>query len=303
MSPSVFVIVLTWNHIQDTVECLASLARQTYSNIRIVVADNGSTDDTLAVLRAQFPDAHIIENKKNLGYAQGNNVGIQYALAQNADYIFVLNNDTVLADDCVARLEAALQKNPNAAAAPRCYFYDAPTTIYFAGGRMSGWQTAHRGFNQPDRAEFDVACETEWLTGCALMAARDVWQRVGFFEPRFFLLFEDTDWSLRARRAGVALCYVADAKLWHKVSRSFGDTVTPGYAYYYMRNTLLFIERNFSWRQKRWMYRGALRKAHTQPILSAAADSPERAAKLHRAISQGIRDYFLRRFGKQTLRD
>ena len=116
-------------------------------------------------------------------------------------------------------------------------------------------------------------------------------------------MFEDTDWSLRARRAGITLRYVADAKLWHKVSRSFGNALTPTYAYYFMRNTLLFIERNFSWRQKRWMYPGALRNAYTQPMMTAVKDSPEREQAMRRAISQGIRDYFLRRFGQQSLRN
>ena len=303
MNPRVLVIILTWNHIQDTLECLESLRLQTYPNFGILVADNGSTDDTVATIRARYSEIELLENKKNLGYAQGNNVGIRYALAQEADYLFVLNNDTTLAADCIAKLVNDLEQHPNAAAAPRCYFSDAPTTIYFAGGKMAGWQAAHVGYNRPDGPEYDMSGETEWLTGCAVMAPRAVWERVGFLEPQYFLLFEDTDWSLRARRAGITLRYVADAKLWHKVSRSFGNALTPTYAYYFMRNTLLFIERNFSWRQKRWMYPGALRNAYTQPMMTAVKDSPEREQAMRRAISQGIRDYFLRRFGRQPLRN
>ncbi|GIL15439.1 MAG: glycosyl transferase [Chloroflexota bacterium] len=301
MAHSVFVLLLTWNHLPDTLECLDSLARQTYPNLRIVLVDNGSTDATVSTVRAKFPETHLIENGQNLGYAEGNNVGLRYALEQNADYIFVLNNDTTLASDCIAKLVAALQTNPNAAATPKCFFADAPDMIYYAGGALTAWQTTHRGYNQRDSAEYAVSGETEWLTGCAIIAPRAVWVQVGLFEPRYFLLFEDTDWSLRARRLGVTLRYVADAKLWHKASRSFGEQFTPTYAYYYMRNTLLFIERNFSLRQKRWMYHTALCHAHTQPLLSAAQRSPERMAALHRAITQGIRDYFFRRFGQQPL--
>ncbi len=302
MTPSVYVILLTWNHLPDTLECLDSLARQTYPSVRIVLVDNGSADATVSTVRAKFPEIHLIENGQNLGYAEGNNVGLRYALGQNADYILVLNNDTTLAPDCIAKLVAALQTNPNAAATPKCFFADAADTIYYAGGALTAWQTKHRGYNQRDSAEYNASGETEWLTGCAIIASRAVWANVGLFEPRFFLLFEDTDWSLRARRLGVTLRYVADAKLWHKASRSFGEQFTPTYAYYYMRNTLLFIERNFSWRQKRWMYHTALCHAHTQPLLSVAQPrSPERSAALHRAITQGIRDYFLRRFGQQSL--
>lgn len=299
MNPSVFVIVLTWNHVKDTLECLRSLAAQTYAPLQVILTDNGSTDDTVDTIRAQFPQAHFIENKQNLGYAQGNNVGLEYALAQGADYILLLNNDTTLAPDCIEKIVADLQANPDTAAAPKCFFADSPTTIYFAGGELTAWQTKHRGYNQPDRAEFDTSGDTEWLTGCAIIAPRHVWKRVGMFEPRYFLLFEDTDWSLRARRLGFRLRYVAEAKLWHKASRSFGDMFTPTYAYYYARNALLFIERNFLWRQKRWMYRDALRKLSAPPWLENGAVSPTRTIVLRRAIRQGIRDYFLRRFGKQ----
>lgn len=299
MNPSVSVILLTWNHLHDTLECLDSLAQQTYAPLQVVLVDNGSTDETVGVVHAQYPQVCVIENGKNLGYAEGNNVGVRHALAQQADYILVLNNDTTLAPGCIARLVADLQMHPNAAATPKCFFADAPDTLYYAGGRLTAWQTTHRGYNQRDAAEYALSGETEWLTGCALLAPRQVWQRVGLFEPRYFLLFEDADWSLRARRLGVTLRYVADAELWHKASRSFGEQFTPTYAYYYMRNTLLFIERNFPWRQKRWMYRDVLRKAHVHPMLMSTDSSRERQTALHRATAQGIRDYFLRRFGER----
>jgi GT2 family glycosyltransferase len=301
--PSVVIVIVTWNHVGDTLECLQSLGHLDYANYSAVLVDNGSTDDTVAQVRAQFPDAQIIENRKNLGYAAGNNVGLDYALAEDVDYIWVLNNDTVVGPSCLLHLVGDLEENRQAAAAsPKVYFYGEPTRVYFAGGAIL-WdgRVKHLGYGEQDAPEYDLAGQTEWLPGCAMLFRASTLRRVGLFEPRYFLVFEDVDWSARARRAGYALRFVPDAKLWHKLSPSFGKNFSPMYQYYHTRNGLLWIERNFRLPRKLRMLKFALTHAFDTPTFHRTDLPPHERAALQRAVRKGIADYFLRRFGAQYI--
>lgn len=302
MSGRVAVVILTWNHVQDTLECLDSLQTQTCQPYSTLIVDNGSSDDTIARVGQAFPRARIIANGRNLGYAEGNNVGLRAALRDEIDFVLVVNNDTILAPNCLEGLVSELAAHPeSAAAAPKIVFHSAPTRLYYAGGIIhGGWHVTHRGFGEEDAAEFDSASETPWLTGCAVLMRRAVLERIGLFEPKFFLLFEDTDWSMRARRAGYTLRYAPQARLRHKASLSFGSSRTPGYVYYYTRNNLLWIERTFTLRQKRWMLSDAVRFSLNSPILQEGDPSPESRRKLKHAARRAIMDYGLRRFGKRS---
>jgi GT2 family glycosyltransferase len=305
-SPSVCVIVLSWNHLDDTLACLNSIEQQDYGEYKVMLVDNGSSDNTVTSVRARFPQTQIIENQRNLGYALGNNIGLRAALKQNFDYIFVLNNDTVLDTACISALVCDLESHPKAAAAgPKSFFYSQPDTIYFAGGliRFDGF-TDHVGWEMPDAPEYQRATETEWLTGCAILFRRDALRKVGLFEPRYYLLFEDSDWSLRARRRGYSLRFVPDAKLWHKVSPSFGRAWSPTYFYYYMRNSLLLVERTIPWRRpkrKRFFYQCAIKRAQEELERRATDMTPDEKLRMEHALRQGIRDYCLRRFGQRDV--
>lgn len=292
-----------WNQLEETIKCLESTQSLDYPNSHVLLVDNGSTDNSRIIAHQCFPDTSVLDNGRNLGYAGGNNTGMRLCIERKYDYILVLNNDTVLDSSSLALMVDDLEEHKNAAAAaPKIFFYDSPSTIYYAGGLASGvWHTVHRGYGDEDRCEYNEGGETEWLTGCAILFRRTALESVGLFEPRFFVLCEDADWSFRATRAGYKLRYVPRARIWHKGSRSFGAQSTPTYMYYYSRNKLLWIERNFPWRQKRWIYRLALRESFTHPILREPALSPKERGKLRRAIWQGIFDYGARRFGQRRL--
>jgi GT2 family glycosyltransferase len=296
------VVVLCWNGRDDTSACLDSVLRLEYPNRRVVVVDNGSSDDTVAMVRTHFPWVGIVENGQNLGYAGGNNVGIKYALGEKIEYVFVLNNDTVLDRGCVTELVADLETHPQAAAAaPKSYFFDAPETLYFAGGKIKpDGDTVHLGAGETDGPAFGASCETEWLTGCAIMFRADALIKVGLFHPDYFLVYEDSDWSLRARRAGFELRFAAQAKLWHKVSRSFGNNGSPFYFYYYTRNACLWIERNHPLAQRpRLMYR-AVRRAVRYATLADGTVLADDRYRARRAVWHGLSDYLLRRFGQRN---
>lgn len=300
--PSVAIIVLTWNNAGDTLECLKSLEELDYPRYHVILVDNGSTDTTVVTVRENFPGVHIIENGTNVGYAEGNNVGLRHALDYGFSYALVLNNDTLLASDCLSVLVDDLSVHADAAAAaPKSFYFDQADILYFAGGLIeNNGRLVHVGIGRKDGPEYAVACETQWLTGCAILFRCEDLLRIGLFDSKFFLLFEDVDWSLRARKAGCRLRFVPEAKLWHKVSSAFGTTWSLSYLYYYCRNSLLCVERNFAFHQKPNGYFSALRRAFEEAANQARPMKLRDKTRVWRAILQGISDYLFRRFGKRS---
>ncbi|CAN5768704.1 hypothetical protein BH10CHL1_BH10CHL1_07870 [soil metagenome] len=300
MVERVSAIVLNWNGKSDTLACLKSLQMQTMP-VDIVVVDNGSIDDSVAAIRQNYPEVTILETGCNLGYSGGNNVGIRHALATGATYIFVLNNDTRLDPECTVRLLEDCKVNPGSVAvAPKSLYMDRPETICFAGGRITAsGDTQHIGMGQPDGPAYTVTQATEWITGCALFVSRAGFEQVGLFDERFFLLFEDSDWSLRARRLGYGLRYVGTACVWHQGSASFGGKRSPIYQYYHTRNQLLWLERNYPFHRFVRLAGHLLRRAWSRTNRLAHTAQSQRI--LRRAILLGASDYLWRRFGQGNL--
>jgi GT2 family glycosyltransferase len=196
-----------------------------------------------------------------------------------------------------------LDRHPeSAAAAPKSYYLEMPDHIYFAGGKIGrNGLTIHIGLGCPDGLEYSKAVDTEWINGCAMMIRRGALLEVGLFDPRFFLLFEDTDWSVRARTAGYRLRFVPEAKLWHKVSPSFGSTRSPLYLYYATRNLFLWIEKSFPLPQRIALFCFGLKRECFRTIIRTRNPADESAHRQRMAIWQGIWDYVLRRFGPQRM--
>jgi hypothetical protein len=242
--PSVVIVILTYNSAPHIRECLASLALLDYSNFEIVVVDNASTDDTVSLARTDTLAPTVIVNETNLGYAEGNNVGLRYALSANADYVLVLNDDVIVARDLLTQLVRAAQANPHAALlGPIVYHYSAPEVIQSAGGALGSWTFPHRGINEPDRGQFNRVESVAWLSGCAILASCQALKTIGLFDPDFFMYWEDVDWCLRAQKAGYQVLLVPQAKLWHKgVQISYAPS--PRVAYYMARNELYLLAKH-----------------------------------------------------------
>ena len=224
-TPLVHIIILTWNGKADTLECLISLQHLTYANARILVVDNASEDGTGEAVRNAFPGVEYLQNSSNLRFAGGNNAGIDYALHHGAEYVLLLNNDTIVEPEFLSHLIGiAAQRAAAGMFGPKIYYYHEPKRIWFAGGKIAWWQgwLSHIGIREHDRGQYDEIREVDFLTGCCLMVKREVVERIGKLDERFFLYGEDVDWCLRATRAGFKLLYVPSATLWHKLSVSAG---------------------------------------------------------------------------------
>jgi GT2 family glycosyltransferase len=254
------VIVLSWNGRDLTRDTLASLAECRVPadwKLHVLVVDNASTDDSPRMVREEFPQVELLALAENRRFAGGNNAGIQRALEAGADAIMLLNNDVVADPKLLEKLIAALEEDPQAAAAaPLIYFAPPTDRIWYAGGRCEPWlaHSSHRAIRQRDHGQFRSVEETGYLTGCCLMAKADAWKRVGLLDERYFIYAEDADWSLRAREAGFRLKFVPTARLWHRVSASSGGAMNPWKVYQRLRaNVMLWSRHARGWERYTWI--------------------------------------------------
>jgi GT2 family glycosyltransferase len=242
MSPKVEVVILNTNKREDTLECLASLRRGTYHALSIIVLDNASTDGSAEAIRAAYPDVRLLTLPENKGYAGNNNVGIAVALQDGADWILVLNEDTVLAPDCIAHLVAAGESDPAVAfVGPLVLHYDEPDIVQSAGVVLgSAWNSQHVAKNEPEHGQFDGVRESPALSGCALLVRSAGILDFGAVDERFFYYWEETEWCIRAAEHGWKILHAPQARLWHKgVQRNYQPN--PTITYYDTRNHLLLM--------------------------------------------------------------
>jgi GT2 family glycosyltransferase len=300
--PTVAIVVLTWNQRDLTLDCLASLAELDYpaNRLRITVVDNGSVDGTAQAIREPYPSVTVLENDDNLGFAEGNNIGICHALQSAADYVMLLNNDTAVDPSMLNELLAVTESDPTVGiVGPKMLYFDQPDVIWCAGNQL-GWgrgESIRLQAEQPDEGLEERPKDVDFITACAICLRRQVIEQIGLLDPRFFIYYEETDWCMRARAAGWRILYVPRARLWHKVSAAMGST-SPATDYYMNRNVLLFLAKN----QRglpRWR---SLALAAARNLLAVAAYTakphdgqrlPNRNARL-----LALRDAALGRWGK-----
>lgn len=243
MKPQVTIIVLNWNGLADTLECLESLARLDYLTYEVVVVDNGSTDGSVEAIRTHFPQVTLIENGENLGYAGGNNVGIEYALEAGTDYVLLLNSDTVVDSQMLDHLVHVGESDSDVGiVGPKIYYYHAPEVIWSAGGRIGALgKPCQLGLDEIDTGQHDSVREVDYVTGCALLAKASLIQQIGDLDSRFFAYYEDAEWCARARRHHYKVIYVPQARVWHKIQPRTQEQA-PYYLYLMTRNQLLYLK-------------------------------------------------------------
>lgn len=252
--PKVSIIILNWNGLEDTIECLESLKKVTYPNYEVIVVDNASSGSDVQVLTERYEDyIHIIQNDRNYGFAEGNNISMRYALADfNSDYFLLLNNDTVVAPDFLGELvKVALADTRIGIVGPKIYYYDEPTKIWFAGGRINRWtgKPRHLGIGQEDQGQFEDVLDVDFITGCCMLISREVLLSVGLLDKDFFFGNEDYDICIRAMNRGFRILFAPKAKIWHKIGRATSSTEekpSSVHAYYAAKNLLLLWQKHWS---------------------------------------------------------
>ena len=244
--PKVSIIILNWNGLEDTAECLESFKKVTYPNYEVIVVDNGSEGNDAEVLKEKFGDyIQLVQNDENLGCAKGFNVGIIYALENSRpDYIMIMNNDMVVAPDFLDELVRVAEGDTQIGiVGPKIYYYDYKgrnDVIWSAGGKIRRWALkVHRqmGENDDDLPKYQTLTSVDWITGAVLMLKSCLIEKVGLLNPWYFIGHEDIEYCLKARKHDFKIVYVPAARVWHKVGVSVKKahiTYADPASYYYL---------------------------------------------------------------------
>lgn len=217
--PKVHIILLNWNNYKDTAACLNSLQGLRYDNGEVVIVDNASTDDSVSRLRSEFPRVKIVANPHNLGFSGGCNAGIRYAVGHSTDFVWLLNNDTIVDPDALQALVDLAQTDRRIGAVGSAISYmDAPQHLQsWGGGYVNFWLGRSRHFLAPvsdDRIEF--------ITGASMLIPKEALENIGLLDEEFFMYWEDADYCFRLRKANWRLAVAGRSKLRHEQFGSVG---------------------------------------------------------------------------------
>ncbi len=309
--PHVIIVILNWNGKEDTAECLDSLSLITYPNFAIVVVDNASTDGSAAFFKQRYPHIEIVQNSTNMGFGAGNNAGITFAVNVGADYVLLLNNDT-LADkhllDCLVR--EAESDSTIGFVGPKIYrLYEGEATEYdvwktfrwkkmrldsrqksailhSAGGLFNPWlgRARHRGAGELDTGQYDERATVDFVEGSCVLVKKSIIKRIGMLDPTYFAYMEDVDWCLRGADVGYKTVYVPLAKVWHRRSKS---SIPQTRFYYNTRNRFWLMQKRTKLQYVTFLFSFLLINVPLSIIIAAVY---QRGAETLKAFFKGIAD-------------
>jgi GT2 family glycosyltransferase len=302
---NIYVSIVNYNGYNDTIECLRSLEKVHVKNIslHVVIVDNASTD-SFHLPSEDFKtfSLTVLNNNKNLGFAGGHNRGIHYALDHEADHVMILNNDTFVDKNILQELLQSIQSDKNIGiTAPKIYFAkgyefhkdrykeeELGRVIWYAGGTIDWGNIVgqHRGVDEVDQGQYDKKENTGSASGCCMFIRREILEKIGVFDERYFLYYEDSDYNERVKKAVYTILYIPKAVLWHKNAGSTGGSGSSLQDYYISRNRLLF---GFSY-------------ANTKTKIALVSESLRLLISGREWQKIGIKDFYIRKFGKGSYR-
>lgn len=212
--PELSIILVNHRRATDTIECVRSLRQSTYKGFELIIVDNGSGDESIDQLRRECPEARLIVNESNMGFAEGNNAGIRESTG--SEFILLLNNDTIVDPAALSALVQTLKNDPAAAiVGAKIYYFDRPNVLWFAGGHFNQHSTfgGHDGLNEEDCGAYDTLRPCDFVTGCCLLFRRQLVNRVGLLERSYFAYLEDVEFCIRTRAASYLVMYQPQAKI------------------------------------------------------------------------------------------
>ncbi len=243
MFPKITIIIPNWNGKKFLLECFESIFKINYSNYSVIMVDNGSFDKSVQFVKDKFPQVEIIENKRNLGFAAACNQGIRQAFKDKADYVLLLNNDTVVSSNFLIKMVKAGEHNKKIGIiGSKIYYFENKKKIWFAGGKFIWWRGSgkHCFWQKIEKKELRGVRKSDFITGCAMLIKKQVFEDIGYFYEPYFLTVEDLDFCWQAKKKGWEIVVNLDSYLWHKVSASRQGEFSFSNGYYGTRNRLVF---------------------------------------------------------------
>ena len=281
-NPKVFVLILHYGEQEDTLECLRSLDKLDYPNFEVLAIDN-DPNHRLDDLNFSYKITRIV-NAQNFGFSGGNNVGIKYALENGAEYILLLNNDTVIEPEFLKILIETGEEDEKIGILGPMIYKLGTNEPHFSGGRINWLYT---------KAEHKPGAE-DYITGACLLIKRKVVEKIGLMPEEYFLYFEDAEWCLKARRAEFFCKVVKEARIGHKVSKNTQE-YSFSYIYYQYRNGLTLAKKNAPFLIKIIAYKFSLLDYLKQALKIVFMPSKKQWAK---AAMRGIEDFWKGKTGK-----
>ena len=289
------IVLVNYNGGKFMPDCLASLAKLSYTDTRIVIVDNASADGSADEAEVQYPNIALIRHAENLGITGGNNAGLDWCRANKCDWVLLLNNDTVVQPDFLSNLLA--QTEPNCLLVPKIYFYDNQTLINNHFGGFDYRRGVHTDwfYGKPDSPASGTVQRGTMANTCALLLPQEAVEQIGAMDDAYFIYYDDTDFLTRAIRGGLRIKFVPDSVIHHKESSSSGGTDSPLSIYYTTRNRLYFMrkhQKNPAARLFFWAY-------FTLTRVVVAANYWRRGQRPQlRALRNGVTDFFGGRMGR-----
>lgn len=265
------IIILHYNSLKNTLECINSIRKKTAdTNHKIIVIASNSTSTAAHEIIKDFPDIDVLFRDENLGFAKGMNLGIQRGVEYGCENYVLLNNDVIAGDLFIDKIIKFTKKSPGIGIfSPKIYFYpheeyhkeryrdkDLGKVIWYAGGLID-WKNIyinHRGIDEVDNRQYEKIEKTDFATGCAMIIKRNVIEKIGYLDEKYFLYYEDVDYSIRAKSVGYNVVYFPHAEIWHKNASSSGKPGSITQRYYQTRNRLYFASKYATFRTKKSLF-------------------------------------------------
>ncbi len=287
-APIVGIVILDYNGLADTLQCLVSLRSVRYNNVSVYVIDNGSAEDDASIVASAFPDVLVHRNADNLGFALGANQGMQLALRDGAEYVLFLNNDAVVQPDSVPKLVDAMERDPNLGICGPAILHSHGRTIQNLGyvyNPWFGWARAvgaSRAVGWRPKEPHRIA----WLMGCALLCRRSLLVQTGGFDADFFLYWEDHHLCWKAKQIGFSIAVVPDATVLHR--KTVGSEFSKRHVYHMFLGQITFVAKTAKWWQKPTLSLGMCAVALAYALLGLA----RRGSFVVPVIWQAVADFY-----------
>lgn len=296
-APSVYIVLVNYNGYEDTEACIKSLRSIHYSNYSIIVVDNASTDGSYNELEKINEKFILLKSEKNLGFSGGNNIGIKYALQQGADYIMLLNNDTLVEPDFLNIMIDTTKSSDNLGIVGcKMMYYPQSDTIWYGGGYIDWNKYSGVHENQGNRdSQKDNIREVTFLTGCCMLIKRSTVEKVGYLSEEYFMYLEDLDYCAKVLDNNLKIIYNPEAKIYHKVSASTGGEESSFAIKWGTRNRFVFFKKyskskSFIKRSRAFLF--LIMSRIIKLVILLAKGNIEKSRNLMIGLKQGIKILF-----------